>query len=72
MAGYIKDKIVEVMPNLGEALAEYNINPTDMIRFRMVSDRCRTERNKKGLSLKQISIDLKIAQYRLKMLKMPV
>ena len=66
MAGYITNKIVEVMPNLKEVLGKYDINPKDMIRFQMVSEMCRSEREKKGLTFKQISLNLKVPQYRLK------
>ena len=66
MAGYITDKIVEVMPNLKEAIGKYDINPKDMIRFQMVSEMCRNEREKKGLTFKQIALSLKVPQYRLK------
>lgn len=66
MAGYITDKIVELMPNLKWALDNYDISPKDMIRFQMVSEMCRTERGKKGLTFKQISVALKVPQYRLK------
>ena len=66
MAGYIADKIVEVMPNLKEVLGKYDINPKDMIRFQMVSEMCRSEREKKGLAFKQIALSLKFPQYRLK------
>ena len=66
MAGYITDKIVEVMPNLKEMLSRYDINPKDMIRFQMVSEMCRSEREKKGFTFKQIALSLKIPQYRLK------
>ena len=66
MAGYIVDKIVEVMPNLKEALGKYDINPKDMVRFQMVSEICRSEREKKGITFKQIALSLKVPQYRLK------
>jgi hypothetical protein len=66
MAGYIVDKIVEVMPNLKEALGKYDINPKDMVRFQMVSEVCRSEREKKGITFKQIALSLKVPQYRLK------
>jgi len=66
MAGYITDKIVKAMPNLKEVLGKYGINPKDMIRFQMVSEMCRNEREKKGLPFKQISLNLKVPQYRLK------
>lgn len=33
MAGYITDRIVEVMPNLKEVLGKYDIRPKDLIRF---------------------------------------
>ena len=66
MAGYITDKIVELMPNLKWALDKYDISPKDMIRFQMVSEMCRNERQRKELTFKQISLDLKIPQYRLK------
>ena len=33
MAGYITDKIVELMPNLKWALDKYDISPKDMIRL---------------------------------------
>ena len=46
MAGCITDKIVEIMPNLKEVLGKYNINPKDMIRFQIVSEMCRSEREK--------------------------
>jgi len=66
MAGYITDKIVELMPNLKDVLDKYDISPKDMIRFQMVSEMCRSEREKKGLTFKQISLNLKVPQYRLK------
>jgi len=66
MAGYITDKIVGAMPNLKEVLGKYDINPKDMIRFQMVSGMCRSEREKKGFTFKQISLNLKVPQYRLK------
>jgi hypothetical protein len=66
MAGYITDKIVEMMPNLKEALDKYNINPKDMLRFQIVSEMCRSQREKKGLNLKQVALSLKVPQYRLK------
>jgi len=66
MAGYITDKIVEVMPNLKEAFDKYDINPKDMVRFQMVSEMCRSEREKKGITFKQIALSLKVPQYRLK------
>jgi len=66
MAGYITDKIVEVMPNLKDVLDKYDIRPKDMIRFQVVSGMCRSQREKKGLNFKHISLDLKIPQYRLK------
>ena len=66
MAGYITDRIVEVMPNLKGILGKYDIRPKDMIRFQLVSEMCRNEREKKGLTFKQISLDLKVPQYRLK------
>ena len=65
-AGYIADKIVEVMPNLKEALGKYDINPKHMIRFQVVSEMCRNEREKKELTFKQIALSLKVPQYRLK------
>ncbi len=66
MAGYITDRIVEVMPNLKGIIDKYDIRPKDMIRFQLVSEMCRSEREKKGLTFKQISLDLKVPQYRLK------
>jgi len=66
MAGYITDKIIEVMPNLKEAFSRYDINPKDMIRFRMVAEMCRSGREKKALAFKQIALSLKVPQYRLK------
>ena len=66
MAGYITDKIVEVMPNLKDVLDKYDIRPKDMIRFQVVSGMCRSQREKKGLNLKQIALSLKVPQYRLK------
>jgi len=66
MAGYIKDKIVEAMPTLKVAFEKYNINPQDMIRFQVVSETCRNEREKNELCFKQIDLAMKIPQYRLK------
>jgi len=66
MAKYIMDKIIEVMPNLKEALGKYDINPKDMIRFQIVSEMCQKEREKKNLTFKQIALDLKVPQYKLK------
>ena len=66
MAEYIMDKIIEVMPNLKEALGKYDINPKDMIRFQIVSEMCQKEREKKNLTFKQIALDLKVPQYKLK------
>lgn len=66
MAEYIVDKVVKSMPNLKKAFDKYDINPKDMIRFQMVSKMCRSEREKKGLTFKQISVNLKTPQYRLK------
>lgn len=66
MAGYITDKIVEVMPNLKGVLDKYDISPKDMIRFQVVSETCRSQREKKGLTLKQVALSLKVPQYRLK------
>lgn len=66
MAGYITDKIVEVMPNLKDVLDKYDIRPKDMIRFQVVSGMCRSQREKKGLNFKQIALSLKVPRYRLK------
>ena len=66
MAGYITDKIVEVMPNLKDVLDKYDIRPKDMIRLQVVSGMCRSQREKKGLNLKQIALSLNVPQYRLK------
>ena len=66
IAGYITDKIVEVMPNLKDVLDKYDIRPKDMIRFQVVSEMCRSQREKNGLTLKQIALSLKVPQYRLK------
>lgn len=66
MAGYITDKIVELMPNLKGVLDKDDIRPKDMIRFQMVSEMCRNERQRKEITFKQVSLDLKIPQYRLK------
>ena len=66
MAEYIADRIVEIMPNLKEAFDKYDISPRDMIRFRIVAEMCRNARERKELTFKQISLDLKIPQYRLK------
>lgn len=66
MAGYITDKIVEVMPNLKDVLDKYDIRPKDMIRFQVVSGMCLSQREKKDLTLKQIALSLKVPQYRLK------
>ena len=66
MAGFITDKIVEAMPTLKGAIDKYNMNPKDMIRFQMVSEMCWAERERKGLTFKQISVALKVPQYKLK------
>jgi len=66
MAGYITDKIVEVMPNLKDVLDKYDIRPKDLLRFQLVSEMCRSQREKKGLNFKQVALSLKVPQYRLK------
>ena len=66
IAGYITDKIFEVMPDLREAVDKYGINPKDMVRFQMVSEMCRNKRENKGHTFKQIALRLKVPQYRLK------
>jgi len=66
MAEYVLNKIVEVMPSLKGAFGKYDINPKDIIRFQMVSEMCRNEREKKNLTFKQIALSLKVPQYRLK------
>jgi len=66
MAGYIMNKIANGIPGLIEALDKYGVNPKDMIRFQMVSEMCRSEREKKDLTFKQIALRLKVPQYRLK------
>jgi hypothetical protein len=66
MAGYIMDRIIEVMPNLKGMLDKYDINLKDMVRFQIVSEMCRKEREKKNLTFKQIALDLKVPQYKLK------
>lgn len=53
-------------PDFKRLAKRYSINVTDIIRFYPVSQRCRTKREKKGLSFKQISSALNIPQYRLK------
>lgn len=66
MAGFMTDKIVEAMPTLKGAIDKYNMNSKDMIRFLMVSEMCQAERERKELTFKQISVALKVPQYRLK------
>jgi hypothetical protein len=66
MAEYIMDKIIEVMPDLKKVLDKYDIGPKDMIRFQIVSEICRKEREEKNLSFKQIALELKVPQYKLK------
>ncbi|OPX29471.1 MAG: hypothetical protein B1H08_03770 [Candidatus Omnitrophica bacterium 4484_171] len=66
MAGYIADKIIEIMPNLKEMVGKYDINVKDVIRFQSVSEKCRSEREKRGFAFKQIALSLKVPQYWLK------
>jgi len=66
VAGYIADKIFEIMPSLKEIGGKCDINMKDMIRFQLVSEKCRSEREKRGLAFKQIALSLNIPQYRLK------
>ena len=66
MAGYMRDKIVEAMPVLKDAFDRYDIRPKDRIRFQMVAEMCRSEREKKNFIFKQLSLALNVPQYRLK------
>ena len=45
---------------------KYDINMEDMIRFQLVSEKCHSEREKRGLAFKQIALSLKVPQYRIK------
>ena len=66
LAGYIEDMILAAMPVLGEANDKYGLRPKDMLRFQIVSETCRSQREKKGIAFKQASLALKVPQYRLK------
>ena len=59
-------KIFESMPALEAAAKRFELDPADMIRFHAVSERCRQERSKRCLTLKQASAQMSIPQYRLK------
>lgn len=67
MADFIAKGVIEILgSNFAQAVGKYDINMKDMIRFQLVSEMCRKEREKKGLTFKQIALSLKVAQYRLK------
>lgn len=52
-ADFIAEGVKEILgPNFKEAADKYNINMKDMIRFQLVSEMCRNEREKKGISFK--------------------
>lgn len=46
MARHIRDRIFEAFPNLKGRLNKYDINSEDMIRFQLVSGKCRAERDR--------------------------
>jgi len=66
-ADCIADYIVSALgPHVAQALKKYNFNVSDFLRFRQVSEMCQRERERKGLTIKQIAEHLKVPQYRLK------
>jgi hypothetical protein len=67
MADFIAKGVFEILgSNFKEAVDKYDINMKDMIRFQLVSEMCRTKREKKGLTFRHIALTLKVPQYKLK------
>jgi hypothetical protein len=65
------DLIVERMrgmlgPDISDMLDSLNINPNHLVRFRYIADLCKSTREQKSLSLKEVSSRVKVPQYRLK------
>jgi hypothetical protein len=53
-------------PHLAGIIDGSTVNMNHLVRFIHVSDLCRTRRDQKGLTIKEISSQLDIPQYRLK------
>ena len=52
--------------DISDMLDNLNINPSQIVRLRYIADLCRSTREQKNLSLKEVSSVVKIPQYRLK------
>lgn len=67
MADFITERVLEALgPDFRELAGRYNINMQDIIRFQIVAGMCCKKREEKGLTFKQIALDLKVPQYWLK------
>jgi hypothetical protein len=53
-------------PGVSEIAKSYGLRTSDTVRWGSLRARCEEEREKRGLSLKDISSELKIPQYRLR------
>jgi len=53
-------------PDLASTINNCPLNMNHLIRFIFVADMCKARREDRGLSIKEISSELKIPQYRLK------
>ena len=51
---------------LSEIIESYGLVMSDTVRWSSLQARCEEEREKRGLTLKDVSLDLKIPQYRLR------
>lgn len=49
-------------PGIAEALRDYGLDPRDQIRFHAVAERCRTTREARGLSVKEVAATLRSTQ----------
>lgn len=66
-ADYMKKIIFDAFGSDAERLAKkYNIRLPDMIRFRVAADKIKSTREKKGVTLKNAALEMKIAKYKLK------
>ena len=66
LAGYIVEEIGRGIPELKKGFAKHKHRAKDMIRFQPISEMCRHEREKKARTIKDVSGDLGIPQYRIK------
>jgi ribosome-binding protein aMBF1 (putative translation factor) len=66
-AAFVVQKVTEALgPEVAAMVSRSGLNPNHMIRFLSIASLCRNRRQQRGLSLKDVSQELKIPQYRLR------